>query len=301
MNGTWGFKSYDHNWKSTETLVRNLVDIVSKGGNYLLNVGPTAEGEIPQPSIDRLKAVGRWMQANGESIYGTTASPTRRPAWGRITTKAGDAASTLFLHVFAWPGDGRLPVLVSNEVQACHLLVDPERKFEVARGEDGLTVALTGEAPDAICSVVVLTIKGRPQAVVRVIRQGADGRVILPATDAELKGALKVESKDGKPNIGYWLETGDSAAWPFKLDKPGEFEVVGDLASQGASRFSVRVGQSALDAEMAGTGDYAVFKDFTLGRVKIDKPGMHRLIMKPKRNGWSPVNVRTLTLRPVAP
>jgi alpha-L-fucosidase len=75
MNDTWGFKSYDDNWKSNQTLIRNLIDIASKGGNYLLNVGPTAEGEIPQPSIDRLKVVGKWMKVNGEAIYGTTASP----------------------------------------------------------------------------------------------------------------------------------------------------------------------------------------------------------------------------------
>ena len=58
MNGTWGYKSNDHNWKSRETLIRNLVDIASKGGNYLLNVGPTSEGLIPGPSVERLQEVG---------------------------------------------------------------------------------------------------------------------------------------------------------------------------------------------------------------------------------------------------
>ena len=75
MNDTWGYKSYDQNWKSTTTLVRNLIDIASKGGNYLLNVGPTAEGLIPEPSVERLEEIGKWMEVNGEAIYGTQASP----------------------------------------------------------------------------------------------------------------------------------------------------------------------------------------------------------------------------------
>lgn len=71
MNDTWGFKKNDHNWKSAQTLVHNLIDVAAKGGNYLLNVGPTAEGLIPEPSVERLKAVGEWLQTNSEAIYNT--------------------------------------------------------------------------------------------------------------------------------------------------------------------------------------------------------------------------------------
>ena len=93
MNDTWGFKSYDHNWKSTETLIRMLADIASKGGNFLLNVGPTSEGLIPEPSVERLTAVGTWMDVNGESIYGTSASPFKKLALGPLHAKAGQAVS----------------------------------------------------------------------------------------------------------------------------------------------------------------------------------------------------------------
>ena len=116
MNDTWGYRSWDENWKSTESLLRNLIDIVSKGGNYLLNIGPKADGTIPEASVERLKEIGKWMKTNSESIYGTTASPFENIPWGRCTKKdAGNGITQLYLHVFDWPEDGKLEVPRSPE------------------------------------------------------------------------------------------------------------------------------------------------------------------------------------------
>ena len=161
MNHTWGYKSTDHDWKSTEDLIHKLIDIVSKGGNFLLNVGPTAEGVIPKASVKRLAAIGDWMKVNSESIYGTTASPFPDLKWGRCTVKPG----TLFLHVFDWPSNGKLMVPgLENTVDKAYLLADPSQKpLQSTREGNNVVVNLPAKAPDAVASVVVLEIKGAPE------------------------------------------------------------------------------------------------------------------------------------------
>jgi alpha-L-fucosidase len=151
MNDTWGYKSYDDNWKSPEKLIRNVVDTASKGGNYLLNVGPTAEGLIPAPSVERLAAIGKWMKVNGEAIYGTTAGPfSTPPDWGRATAKNGK----LFLHVFNWPADGNFPF--NAPVRSAWLLTDPSKSLQVTAAAVGSIVHLPAQAPDPIASVIVV-------------------------------------------------------------------------------------------------------------------------------------------------
>jgi alpha-L-fucosidase len=163
INDTWGYKSYDTNFKSTEKLLRNLIDIASKGGNYLLNVGPDATGVIPEPEAQRLREMGAWMQVNGEAIYGTTASPFKQQLpWGRCTRKVTWRGTTLYLHVFDWPKDGKLVVPgLKNRVKSVWLLADPQhRPLGAESNADGLTITVPATAPDAISSTVVVKVKG---------------------------------------------------------------------------------------------------------------------------------------------
>jgi alpha-L-fucosidase len=153
LNDTWGFKAYDDNWKSTETLVRNLIDIASKGGNYLLNVGPTAQGEIPAASVERLAGMGKWMAVNGESIYGTTASPfTAQLAFGRATKK-GDR---LYVQVFDWPANGTLTLPSWGGTPKKAWLLATKADVPLKASTDGITLTVSGPAPDPIASVIVL-------------------------------------------------------------------------------------------------------------------------------------------------
>ena len=155
MNDTWGFKSFDDNWKESRTLLHTLIDVASKGGNFLLNVGPTAEGEIPPESVARLREMGRWMRVNGESIYGTSVSPFGQPAWGRYTAKAG----IVYAHVFTWPGNGTLVLSgVKSAPRRAYLLAD-RAPLAVEQTDAGIVVHLPAVAPSTIASVVVLEMK----------------------------------------------------------------------------------------------------------------------------------------------
>jgi alpha-L-fucosidase len=169
MNDTWGYRKDDHDWKSTKTLVHDLIDCASKGGNYLLNVGPTGEGLIPAASVERLKQIGKWMRVNGQAIYGTTASPfTEQLPWGRCTQRVTAHGTTLYLHVWDWPSDGRLLVPgLKNKISKAYLLeanfLGWHKGLATANGTDGVTVFLPKSAPDEISSTVVLEFDGAPE------------------------------------------------------------------------------------------------------------------------------------------
>ena len=161
INGSWGFSAGDVQFKSTAKLLRNLIDIASKGGNYLLNVGPTPDGVIPQPEVERLTAMGDWLKVNGAALYGTSAGPfpTQLP-WGRATRKD----HTLYLSVFDWPTDGKLAVPLGTGVTKAYLLADPSKVLTATADAAGVTIAVPTAAPDPIASVVAVECDGEPAA-----------------------------------------------------------------------------------------------------------------------------------------
>jgi len=185
LNDTWGFKKNDNNWKDPRDLIAKLADIVSKGGNYLLNVGPTADGEIPAESQQILRTIGDWLKLNGESIYGTRPSPFhfRGITW-RATWKPGK----LYLHILNWPGTRLRINGLDNEPTKAYLLASKaEVKFRRTGG--ALDLTLPDMAPDPNNTVIVVEYAGGPPQVANGYRADQiPSRLDLHAWVARLRG-----------------------------------------------------------------------------------------------------------------
>lgn len=243
MNGTWGFSKYDHNWKSTTTLVRNLCDIASKGGNYLLNVGPTPLGEIPQPSLERLAQIGAWMKVNGSAIHETSVGPfPQTPAWGRITR----SGNTLHLLVYELPQDRQLRLRgLATQVTKAHMLADPANTALPVSSVDGdPVITLPAQPPvalDPIVTVIEVECAGVPTVEV-VAKPTADGTFTLKVQDAELgrpvlgtsglSEAVSVKVEDD--HIGFWTRVGETATWKCVGSVAGKYGVTLEVACPAA-------------------------------------------------------------------
>lgn len=298
MNDTWGFKSYDENWKSGPTLIRTLVDIASKGGNYLLNVGPTALGEIPAPSIERLQLVGDWMRKNSEAIYGTTASPFLRLGWGRATRK-GDR---LYLHVFDWPADGALTVPMRGAASRAYLLGAPGSPLAMTATAEGLRLRVPSAAPDPVASVIVLEgVASVDPLPPPPLGPDASGVLALGCDAADLAGAgLRVEGNTNL-NLTGWRDTGASASWQIKPAQAGDYEVVlvAKVApAEAGGGFTLGAGDRQLTGTLqpsAGDG----FSEQRLGTLRLEARPVTLTLRATVIPGTEFMKLRTLVLRPI--
>ena len=302
MNTSWGYKWYDDNWKSTETLIRYLADIASKGGNFLLNVGPTAEGEIPQPSIERLKGIGVWMKNNSESIYGTTASPFFKLPWGRCTKKVSDKGARLYLHVFDWPADGQLKVAgLKNEIESAKILINQE-ELEYASDNRGVLISVPQTAPDPVNSVIVVDIKGELAVESNMPKQAKDGSISLPAPLAFIHNrgySMKTGLSDKTENafITGWESDRTYVEWMFDVKTAGTFEVLAELACEEKTKFTVKIGENDVKCSVKSTGGMEKFDKVSLGKLKVEKTGQLVIEVRPVRGKWKALNLKEIALK----
>jgi alpha-L-fucosidase len=282
LNTTWGYSRFDQQWKTPGDVIHRMVEIVSKGGNYLLNIGPTGDGTIPEPSAATLRKVGAWVQANGESIYGTSASPLPEQPWGRITVKS----DKLYLHVFSWPGDGvlRVPGL-KNELRAAYALGDPSRKLALHSANGSAAITLPARPLDEHDTVIVLQLRGTPVVEPPVVTQGSDSPFQLDYQRAVTAGkAVKRFNRDGKFHIAKWTGPDDTVTWHLLVSQAGKYHVrirYSARKESSGARFAVTAGGHSLAGTVEETGDGYQYKTFDLGTVELAKAGPYTVQVKP--------------------
>ena len=202
MNDHWGWNKHDKNWKSSQELIRTLVDIASKGGNYLLNVGPTEAGEFPPEAVERLVEIGRWMEHHGESIYGTSASIVPAFAWGRCTVRREAENTVVYLHAFEPGASGLLRVDgVSGEVLSVELLGSSRSRLSQKFENGALVVDARGVDLVGPCPVVKVVFAGTPQVFEPPVIS-APGEFIGSST-------VHIGSRDEDVDIRYTLDGSD--------------------------------------------------------------------------------------------
>ena len=306
LNDTWGWKRLDQHWKSTAYLLYRLVDVVSKGGNYLLNVGPTAQGEIPAASVDRLQAMGRWLARHGEAIYGTTHSPfaVGDEPW-RATVKPGK----LYIHLLRWPAGGRFVLRgLQSPITRAYLLSDETRTaLATERAGGDLVVQLPADAPDPTIAVLALEYAGGGEPVVDPsVRWDAPRPVVtLAARDASPHGPL-VRYSEFDQTVDGFTGAKDEMQWHLLSKKAGKFAVEVEYAAPGAAsttagdELECRAFGQRLAARTAGTG--GSFRWLALGDLDVAAAGLEQIQLHfAAPSAGNGVRIRSLRISARAP
>jgi alpha-L-fucosidase len=304
MNDTWGYKVNDKNWKSSQRLIQMLSDIASKGGNLLLNIGPRADGSIPQESIDRLEAIARWMEVNSQAIHATEASPfPRRLPWGRITQKAGEkGGTTLYLHVWDWPSNGKILLPTLKEVPTSGCLLEGGAVVTAERTTDGIVIQLPGKATDSDVSVARLEFPGALTITQEACNTPSpDGTLVLPALDADPHGAvggnIRVEGSGADAYLTDWKQADYRVEYHVKTGKAAKWNIQAEIATTEPARIVLTSGTNPLAIDIPATGGDLAWKTIPLGTIEL--PAEEAVItLKPEPGHWKPIQLRKLTLQP---
>ena len=270
-NESYGYHKLDNQYKSPSHFIQLLARAAAKGGNVLLNIGPTGDGVIEEKSADILRGIGKWMNVNGDGVYGTQRTPLDRQAWGDSTLKGGN----LYLHVFNWPTDGRLIVggLMSDPSSAC-LLCDPQKSpLKIERlTENDVVITVPVQAPDAVDSVVVLKIPG--------LIKTHPGRLLalnvancLLAFDGQTQGKLTYgDGKTASYFVAGFAHPSDAITWNIRTNQPATYDVSIKCRSESTDDpgdYQLKFGDQKLDAHLTATTDKKEIQTVKVGQITL--------------------------------
>jgi len=301
LNETWGYSRFDTKWKSPTEVIRRLAEVVSKGGNYLLNIGPKGDGTIPQASVDVLVEVGNWMAKNSESIYGTTASPLAFHDWGFCTARG----SMLYLHVINWPENNVLEIKgLKTKIRDAQTL-EESQKLVVNQNENLAKIALQKVNSNPHNTVIKLQLEELPEVDPEIIHVEKGDTILLDNMTVQTSGKTKKRyNRRGKLFISKWTSQEDKASWMLNVQKPGRYTVEITYSAPEESvgaQFRIMAGENIIISKVENTGVDFDYKSFDLGEIEFDKPGKSEIIVLPAGNVKSDLMfLKSITLIPLA-
>ncbi len=301
MNRTWGYSRFDQEWKTPATVVQRLVEVVSKGGNYLLNIGPMGDGSVPAPSAAVLQQVGVWMAKNGDSLYGASACPLGDFPWGRCTVRG----EKIYLHAFARPADGVLRITgLKTAVKKGYRLTDPTRTLPVSRHDDVTSISVGRGNWDEFDTVVVLELAGSVLVDPPLVTQGSDVPFQLDYQHARTTGrAVKRFNRDGGFHISKWAGPEDACEWSLLVSQRGRYRVLITYAAPAewsGHPYTVRIGEQTLRATVESTGEGYRYAERELGTVELPRAGPLTVRVAPESAADGLMYFQRLVLRQVA-
>ena len=304
MNDTWGYRSDDTNWKSREDLLFKLVEVVGKGGNFLLNVGPDAQGRIPPESVDRLQFMGSWMKRYGDAVYGTRQGPFLSLPWGYASRRGQE----LFLYVTRWPASGVLPLPLSNtSVQANFF---GGSAVPATRGRDGWDLQVGRRPVDANVSVIRISLTEEPRAFSIPVRE-AEGVLHLTAQEAQMPAGLRLEEGLAEGAMGTrtkefalkdWKNPKDAVVWQLDLERPGRFLVKAVYSfrrENNGLRFTLAGGKSGLNWTPESAAATETFTNADLGELDLNEAGPQRVSLSWSSENNQPLKDGAIKLRQI--
>jgi len=296
VGDSWGYSALDRNPKSTTDLIRTLATVAGRGGNMILNIGPDATGRLPAIVAEPMREVGAWLAANGDSIYGTGASPFGPLPWGTVTTKPG----LLFLHVFDAPADDKL-VLPDADIAVRRIRLGGRALTWTRRGGD-IVVELPPRLPDPRDTVIRVEHGGVSVATQwpAILATGHD--TPLSPFLATMSPGVKATRERNSYYFGDWKyyesikglsSAADRAEWTVRVLTPGRYGVALEYGADGPQvgrEGVIEAGDQAIPFQVLATGPIQLnqpppFVRHTVGVLQFDKPGVYTIRLRPAADG----------------
>jgi alpha-L-fucosidase len=320
FNDSWGYIRHDLNFKPPTEIIRLIAQASSRGGNLMLNIGPDGKGNIPPVCIDFLKATGKWLHVNGESIYGTTFGFVPAQPWGVTTSKPGK----LYLHVFTRPADNELLVPgVSPKVTRVTTLSGNKPLTWTQHGKD-IRIQLpaqSSEGPEKADEVFVMAYNGNQipdyDSTLALTVSPSYSVNELPAIGARLHGNASVSNLTFSHYFGDWKHVtcidnlvlpADSVGFNIRITKPGYYKILLEYActmENSGQEGVVRVnGQDYFFQTLGTTQQYSgsspvMFIKHDIGILKVMASGEYDLSLCPTEKGKELFKLRKVLLEPV--